>query len=648
MSSENEKKTINEIPRIVAQAGTDLRVVASAEGTTYSESRTQELDYVEENISVNLESNVNGTLPESSGGTGHTTYANGEILIGKTDGTLAVNTLTAGAGITINNSDGTVEIVNNSSDPTLQTTYDNSPDGDIALAAGKDFMLSSTVAGFRPPAMTSTQFQLIPLPLNGLQSWSNTEDRPIYNRGTAVSPDYVVGAYLSDVVSALDNLAYGSMGFQNNATETIIPAPNTWVEVAGTYVSGDLLGFSRAGSTLTYNDTETRVISLSTVLSFAVPDTATLEFAYYFNSSLLANSVVKAFSGSTSESALPVFLVNQNIFNTSSNLRIFVRNLTNSDNVTVINNSVNLASIGGATSGTNNLTRQDTYNNGVNADITLQTGRQLNFITTSNSATLAQYFNNDYVPAASDNLYEQVTQVQGVTKALYQVQADPASPLLNNNSFFFGQSAGALRSYFQYYGVDDTARISAKKLTVGLSNSGVMYNLATIIDPTFTYPQGFATTVWNSLEGTNLVLENSFSVGDTIEIDVCGAVQLSNNNPTAIAPSFFTIQFGSVITVQSNNLNPTSVPNSFNGSFNFKYKITRMLSNNLLIGGSGIYENVDGSVKLIKFSSGLSVGVYNPAVTEAINISYTDGLGTGNPSDKYNFVCFNLNIKQYS
>jgi hypothetical protein len=54
----------------------------------------------------------NGTaIGTAYGGTGQTTYTNGQLLIGKTDGTLAKATLTAGTGITITNGDGSVTII---------------------------------------------------------------------------------------------------------------------------------------------------------------------------------------------------------------------------------------------------------------------------------------------------------------------------------------------------------------------------------------------------------------------------------------------------------------------------------------------------------------------------------------------------------
>lgn len=54
--------------------------------------------------------NVTGTLLANKGGTGQTTFTDGQLLIGKTDGTLAKATITQGANITITNGDGTITI----------------------------------------------------------------------------------------------------------------------------------------------------------------------------------------------------------------------------------------------------------------------------------------------------------------------------------------------------------------------------------------------------------------------------------------------------------------------------------------------------------------------------------------------------------
>jgi hypothetical protein len=50
------------------------------------------------------------TIGIGYGGTGQTTYSNGQLLIGKTDGTLAKATLTASTGISITNGDGSITV----------------------------------------------------------------------------------------------------------------------------------------------------------------------------------------------------------------------------------------------------------------------------------------------------------------------------------------------------------------------------------------------------------------------------------------------------------------------------------------------------------------------------------------------------------
>lgn len=50
------------------------------------------------------------TVPTSKGGTGQTTYSNGQLLIGNASGGLTKSTLTAGSGVTITNGDGSITI----------------------------------------------------------------------------------------------------------------------------------------------------------------------------------------------------------------------------------------------------------------------------------------------------------------------------------------------------------------------------------------------------------------------------------------------------------------------------------------------------------------------------------------------------------
>lgn len=61
--------------------------------------------------SVNLATEVTGTLAVANGGTGQTVYTDGQLLIGNTVGnTLTKATLTAGSGISITNGNGSITI----------------------------------------------------------------------------------------------------------------------------------------------------------------------------------------------------------------------------------------------------------------------------------------------------------------------------------------------------------------------------------------------------------------------------------------------------------------------------------------------------------------------------------------------------------
>jgi len=64
-------------------------------------------------ITGNISGNAAGltsTLSTGTGGTGQTTYTNGQLLIGNASGSLSKATLTAGSNITITNGDGTITI----------------------------------------------------------------------------------------------------------------------------------------------------------------------------------------------------------------------------------------------------------------------------------------------------------------------------------------------------------------------------------------------------------------------------------------------------------------------------------------------------------------------------------------------------------
>jgi hypothetical protein len=66
-------------------------------------------------------------LAAANGGTGQTTFTDGELLIGKTDGSLAKATLTAGSNITITNGDGAITIASSAAAEEIVTPTNVSP-----------------------------------------------------------------------------------------------------------------------------------------------------------------------------------------------------------------------------------------------------------------------------------------------------------------------------------------------------------------------------------------------------------------------------------------------------------------------------------------------------------------------------------------
>ncbi len=100
---------------------------------------------------INLSNGVTNTLPVVNGGTGQTTYTDGQLLIGNSTGnTLTKSTLTAGSGITITNGAGSITIASAGGSGTVTS---------VSAGAGMSFTTITTSGSFvmgTPSTITNT------------------------------------------------------------------------------------------------------------------------------------------------------------------------------------------------------------------------------------------------------------------------------------------------------------------------------------------------------------------------------------------------------------------------------------------------------------------------------------------------------------
>jgi hypothetical protein len=111
-----------------------------------------------------LSTGVTGTLPVANGGTGQTSYTDGQLLIGNSTGnTLTKATLTAGTNVTITNSAGGITIASSGGSATpagsdTQVQYNNS--GAFGAISTLTFNKSTTAPQFNITGTTDSTLQL--------------------------------------------------------------------------------------------------------------------------------------------------------------------------------------------------------------------------------------------------------------------------------------------------------------------------------------------------------------------------------------------------------------------------------------------------------------------------------------------------------
>lgn len=221
---------------------------------------------------VSLTTAVTGTLPTGNGGTGQTTYTDGQLLIGNTAGnTLAKATLTAGTGITVTNGAGsiTVAAVNN---------------GTVTSVGGTGTVNGLTLTG----TVTSSGNLTLGGTLSNVDLASAvTGTLPVANGGTGIT------AFGTGVATALGQNVSGS------GSIALTTSPTFTTPVLGTPTSGtlsnctvdgtDAVGFRNtpinsqsADYTLVLADsgkTILHAISDDNARTFTIPDNGSVAYA---------------------------------------------------------------------------------------------------------------------------------------------------------------------------------------------------------------------------------------------------------------------------------------------------------------------------------------------------------------------------------
>jgi len=582
----------------------------------------------------------------------------------------------------------------------LQTTYDNSVDGNINLSIDKHITYTATDAAFRLSSMTQAQFNAMPTPPNGLMAWANDADRVRVNKGTPGVPNYDELAYLTDITAILADAAYGEMSFQGNALATAIAIISTPVQVNATYVNGDLLNFTSSLGVLTYTDTEARevLIEASLTAEMAVIATADVGFTIFKNGSAIAKSaMVIALDGVTpSPKSITVSCLTALV--TSDTLDIRVQNNSGTEDILVTNLNIKATSLGGTSSPGGTL--QDAYDNGDGTITQSSNSKPLELISTSD--TITPFFNSrlDGAFSVGQTIFHAGQfgfndALSSIQYASMTVQADGILAGLENATINYrGKSAGSTTIYLQYSGLlnsivfpvetrfsdqimrdigeftqavgnslfnedqaagtftirsaasatafvlDYSAGTANFAIPLSVSSFGVNYTRGVCVVPTPSYTFGVQASVITAMNGTQTVAAGTLGIGHSV--DMSFDFNLVPVNPGVIAVGGdLNFIFGGIVNSVFSGIQLTDT-NSRVGSLSFK--ITRIDATTIQAAVRGSWVNTTVDLKPLFTLSGTFA--YSDLVSNLMDVEWLPNVGNG--TNFLNLVAYNLRIVQYS